>query len=198
MRRIVYALMVSLDGYVEGPDGGLGWSAPSEELHRHFNDMYLSGEIDTSLYGRRLYENMAAYWPTADENPSAPDVEVEFARAWKVLPKVVFSTTLASVGWNASLEREVVRERILELKARPGGDMDVGGADLAATFMRLGLIDDYRLYVHPVVLGGGKPMFPADVALDLELVGSRTFEGGVVMLHYRPAVQGEPNRPADT
>jgi dihydrofolate reductase len=193
VRRIVYAMMVSLDGYVEGPDGGLGWSAPSEDLHRHFNDMYLTGEIGASLYGRRLYENMAAYWPTADENPSAPDVEVDFARAWKELPKVVFSRTLESVGWNATLEREVIPERILELKARPGGDMDVGGADLAATFIRLGLIDEYRLYVHPVVLGGGKPMFPADVGLDLEHVGSRTFEGGVVLLRYRPAARGEAN-----
>jgi dihydrofolate reductase len=184
MRKIIYALGVSLDGYIEDADGSLDWSVPSEELHKHFNDQYLTGEIDTSLYGRRLYENMAAYWPAAHENPDTEPVAAEFARAWLALRKIVFSTSLESVDWNSTLKRDVVREEILELKAQPGGDMDLGGASLAASFLRLGLVDEVRLYVHPVVLGGGKPMFPPNVRLDFELAASRTFDGGVVMLRY--------------
>lgn len=185
MRKIIYAQMVSLDGFVEGPNGELDWSEPSEELHKHFNDQYLMGEIDTSLYGRRLYEEMAAFWPAADEDPATPGVVVEFSRLWKELPKIVFSKTLEEVDWNAELKREVVPEEIEALKAQPGGGMDVGGAELASTFIQHGLIDEYRLYIHPVVLGGGTPMFPPDENLNLELVETRTFGGGVVMLCYR-------------
>lgn len=187
MRKIIYAMGMSLDGYVEDADGGLDWSEPSEELHRHFNDLYLTGEIDTSLYGRRLYENMAAYWPAAAENPASGSVELEFAGAWMSQPKIVFSTSLDSVAWNSTLKREVVRDEIVALKAQSGGAIEVAGATLAATFLRLGLVDEIRQYIHPVVLGGGKPMFPVDVHLDLELVESRTFDGGVVMLRYLPA-----------
>lgn len=185
MRMLIYALSTSLDGYIEDSDGRLDWSVPSEELHQHFNDQYLTGEIDASIYGRRLYENMAAYWPTAGDNPRAERVELEFARLWMELKKIVFSTTLESVDFNSTLKREVIREEILELKAQPGGDLDIGGADLAATFLRMGLVDEIRLYVHPVVLGGGKPMFPPDLRLGLAFADSRTFEGGVVMLRYR-------------
>lgn len=186
MRKIIYAQMVSLDGFVAGPNGKLGWSAPGEELHQHFNDQYLTGQIDTSLYGRRMYENMAD-WPQVEANEAASDVEVEFARVWKQLPKVVFSTTLEDVKWNARLMRAVHPEEIEALKAQPGGDIDVGGADLAATFIRLGLVDEYRLYVHPVVLGGGTPMFPPGEKLNLRLEETRTFRCGVVLLRYRPA-----------
>lgn len=182
MRKIIYAQMVSLDGFVEGPDGELEWSAPGEELHRHFNDQYLTGAIDTSLYGRRLYENMAAYWPTVDG--SAPDIELEFARAWKKLPKIVFSTTLKRVKWNSILAQEVVPEEIETLKSQDGGDIDLGGADLAATFIRYGLVDEYRLYVHPVVLGGGTPMFPPNEQLGLKFAETQSFPCGVVLLRY--------------
>lgn len=196
MRKIIYALGVSLDSYIEDADGSLQWSVPSEELHQHFNDQYTSGEIDTSLYGRRLYENMAGYWPAAHENPDAAPVEAEYARMWVTLPKIVFSTTLDTVDWNSTLKREVVGDEILELKAQPGGAIEVAGADLAASFMRLGLIDEVRCYVHPVVLGGGKPMFPADVELDLEFIESRTFNGGVVMLRYAVSRTGSTGESA--
>jgi dihydrofolate reductase len=181
-------LGTSLDGYIEDADGSLDWSVPSEELHKHFNDQYLTGEIDTSLYGRRLYEIMSAYWPAARENPDTAPVEAEFARLWLALRKIVFSKSLESVDWNSTLKRDVVREEILELKAQPGSDIDLGGAELAVSFLRLGLVDEVRLYVHPVVLGGGKPMFPPDVRLDLEFAESRSFEGGIVMLRYVRAV----------
>ena len=190
MRKIIYALGTSLDAYIEDADGRLDWSVPSEELHQHFNNQYLTGEIDTSLYGRRLYENMAGYWPSAHGHPDISPVEAEYARIWVKLPKIVFSKTLDSVEWNSTLKREVVREEIEELKAQPGGDMDLGGADLAASFLRMGLVDEVRLYVHPVVLGGGTSMFPPGVRFGFEFAESRPFEGGVVMLRYASRSKG--------
>lgn len=188
MRKIIYSLMVSLDGYVEGPNGELNWSEPGEELHKHFNDQYLTGEIDTSLYGRKLYENMAGYWSQdfeTDMDPPAHEVEIEFARVWKAIPKIVFSKTLEKVEWNSTLLREVNPEEITQLKQQPGSNIDVGGATLASTFIKHRLIDEYRLYIHPVTLGEGKPMFPIGEQLNLELVETQTFACGVVMLKYQ-------------
>jgi dihydrofolate reductase len=184
MRKLVYAMSVSLDGFIEAANGDLSWSFPDEELHRHFNDR--ESTIDSYLYGRRLYENMAAFWPTADENPSAPKVEIEYARIWKNKPKIVFSKTLEQVGWNSRLVRGNVAEEVNTLKELPGGDMSVGGAGLASSLMQLGLIDEYHLYLHPVVLGAGKPMFRhLHDKIDLRLVDTHTFGSGVVLLRYR-------------
>ncbi len=131
---------------------------------------------------------MAAYWPTADENPAAPEHEVAYARMWKTMPKVVFSKTLAQVAWNSRLVRGDLAEEVARLKAQPGLTMSVGGAGLAASCMRLGLIDEYRLYLHPVVLGGGKAMFGTlTQPVALELVENRPFGRGVVLLRYRRA-----------
>jgi dihydrofolate reductase len=186
MRKVTYGMSVSLDGYIEAPDGDLSWSFPDEELHQHFNDR--EAMIDTYLYGRRLYENMAAFWPTADENPTAPQHEIEYARIWKSKPKIVFSKTLDQVGWNSRLVRGNIAEEVRQLKEQPGKDMSVGGAGLASSFMQLDLIDEYWLYVHPVVLGAGKPMFgPLAGKIDLQLVAARTFGSGVVLLRYRSA-----------
>jgi dihydrofolate reductase len=186
MRKVTYGMSVSLDGYIEAPDGDLSWSFPDEELHQHFNDR--EAMIDTYLYGRRLYENMAAFWPTADENPTAPQHEIEYARIWKSKPKIVFSKTLDQVGWNSRLVRGNIAEEVRQLKEQPGKDMSVGGAGLASSFMQLDLIDEYWLYVHPVVLGAGKPMFgPLDEEIDLQLVETRTFGSGVMLLRYRRA-----------
>ncbi len=146
MGTIIYAMSVSLDGFIEAANGDIAWSAPDEELHRHFNEMEQA--IDLHLYGRGLYENMAAYWPTGDENPAAPEHEVAYARLWKTMPKVVFSKTLAQVSWNSRLVRGDLGEEVARLKAQPGLTMSVGGAGLAASCMRLGLIDEYRLYLH--------------------------------------------------
>jgi dihydrofolate reductase len=184
MRKVTYGMSVSLDGFIEARNGDLSWSFPDEELHQHFNDR--EAMIDTYLYGRGLYENMAAFWPTADENPSAPEVEIEYARIWKSKPKIVFSKTLDEVGWNSRLVRGNIAEEVNQLKEQPGKDMGVGGANLAATFMQLGLIDEYWLYIHPVILGGGKRMFGAlQDRIDLELVETRRFGSGVVLLRYR-------------
>jgi dihydrofolate reductase len=184
MRKVIYAMSVSLDGFIEDRNGDLDWSFPDEELHRHFND--LESTIDIQLYGRGLYENMAAFWPTADEDSSAPDFVIEYARIWKSMPKVVFSRTLDQVGWNSRLVRGSIVEEVNKLKAQPGKDMSVGGAGLAASFTQLGLIDEYRLYIHPVVLGGGKPMFgQLPDKIILKLVETRRFGSGVVLLRYR-------------
>src|SRR6266480_7240558 len=187
MRKLIYSMGVSLDGFIAGPDGEIDWSAPDEELHRFHNQQ--ARETGPHLYGRRLYEEMR-YWETAEENPSAPEHELEFARIWKKLPKIVFSKTLEKVEGNARLVRDGVAEEAAKLKDQPGKDLAVGGAGLASTLIALGLVDEYRLFVSPVVLGGGTPYFPAlDERIDLELVETRTFGSRVVFIRYRdPAV----------
>jgi len=126
MRKVIYAMSVSLDGFIEATNRDLSWSFPDEELHKHFNDRETM--IDIHLYGRRLYENMAAYWPTADENPSAPKYEIEYARIWKNKPKIVFSKTLDQVGWNSKLIRGNIAGEVKTLKEQPGIETRTFGA----------------------------------------------------------------------
>jgi dihydrofolate reductase len=185
MPKLIYSMGVSLDGFIAGPDGEIDWSAPDEELHRFHNEQMR--ETGAHLCGRRLYEVMT-YWETADENPSLPEHELEFARIWKDTPKIVFSTTLEQVEGNARLVRDSVAEEVAKLKEQPGKDLAVGGAGLASTFIRLGLVDEYRLFVSPVLLGGGTPYLPAlDERIDLELVETQTFGSRVVYVRYRRA-----------
>jgi dihydrofolate reductase len=179
-------LSVSLDGFIEGPNREIDWHMVDEELHSHFNEV-LAG-MGAFLNGRVTHELMAEFWPTADEDPASSPAMAEYARIWREMPKIVFSKTLDRNDWNTTVLRDVVPEEIEELKAQPGGDLALGGADLAATFMAHDLIDEYRLYVHPIVLGQGKPLFrpsEADTVTELELVETRTFASGVVLLHYR-------------
>jgi dihydrofolate reductase len=185
MRKLIYSMGVSLDGFIAGPGGEIDWSAPDEELHRFHNQQ--AREVGVQLYGRRLYETMI-FWETAGENPSAPEHELEFARIWKDTPKVVFSRTLEKVEGNARLARDGAAEELARLKEQPGKDLAVGGAGLASTFIELDLVDEYRLFVSPVVLGGGTPYFPArDERIGLELIETRTFGSRVVYLRYRRA-----------
>jgi dihydrofolate reductase len=179
---------VSLDGFIAAPDGEIDWSAPDEELHRFHNQQ--ARETGAHLYGRRLYEVMR-YWETAEENPSAPEHELEFARIWKDTTKIVFSKTLEKVEGNAKLVGDNVAEEVARLKEEPGNDLAVGGAGLASTFIKLGLIDEYRLFVSPVVLGGGTPYFPAlDERINLELVETRTFGSRVIYFRYQRVEDG--------
>jgi dihydrofolate reductase len=183
MRKIVLWIAVSLDGFIEGPRRQIDWHRVDEELHAHMNEGL--GTMSAFLQGRVTHELMADYWPTADEDQDAPAVVVEFARIWRDMPKIVYSTTLERTDWHTTTAREVVPAEIAALKAQPGGDMVVGGADLAATFLRLGLIDEYRIYVHPVTIGAGKPLFPvSDTITPLRLVETHAFGNGVVMLRY--------------
>jgi len=183
MRHVIYSMGVSLDGFVAGPGGEIDWSAPDEELHRFHNEQ--TRELGVHICGRRLYEAML-YWETADQNPSATEFELEFARIWQALPKVVFSRTLETVEGNARLATGDAAGEVARLKEQPGGDLAVGGAGLAATFTQLGLIDEYRLFVSPVVLGGGTRFFaPLHDRIELELVETRTFGSRVVYMRYR-------------
>jgi dihydrofolate reductase len=183
MRKLIYSMGVSLDGFVAGPKGEIDWSAPDEELHRFHNEQ--TRDLGAYLCGRRLYEVMT-YWETADENPSATEYELEFARIWKNLPKRVFSNTLEKVEGNATLARDGIAAEVAKLKQQPGKDLAVGGAGLAATCITLGLVDEYRLFVSPIILGGGTRFFPdLEDAINLELVETRTFGSRVVYVRYR-------------
>ena len=182
MRKLIYSMGMSLDGFIAGPGGEIDWSAPDEELHQFHNDQ--TRELGAHFCGRRLYEEMT-YWETADANPSASEIEIEFARFWQDLPKIVFSKTLTQVEGNARLATGGIAEEVAALKQQPGKDLAVGGAGLASSFTKLGLIDHYRLFVSPVVLGAGTPYFPVlDERIELELIETRTFGSRVVYLRY--------------
>jgi dihydrofolate reductase len=182
VRRIIMMMSVSVDGYFESTDRELTWQLIDEELHRHFNTEL--AQMSAFLDGRVTYELMAGYWPTADEDPANAGPVAEFAAIWRDMPKVVYSRTLDQADWNTAIAREVVPSQIEALKSQPGGDMAIGGADLGATFGRLNLIDEYRLYVHPVLLGAGHRLFPAGPPVRLHLTETRTFASGVVLLRY--------------
>ena len=186
MRSVTYSMSVSLDGYIVGPDGDITAPPPDEEVWRSVTDEIR--EVGVHLMGRRLYETML-YWETADQDPSLDDSELEWAALWKPLPKVVFSATLSAVQGNARLASGALAEEIERLRAEPGeGEIAIGGATLAAEAAALGLIDEYRAMVYPVLVGGGIPYFPQrERRVDLELVETRTFSSSVVYLRYRVA-----------
>jgi dihydrofolate reductase len=195
-RALVYSMGVSLDGFVAGPDREIDWAAPDDELHRFHNEQ--TRAVDAHLLGRRLYEEML-YWETAADGVAAtggggaaadaPELggpQLEFAAIWKRLPKVVFSRTLDRVEGNAGLATDDLAVEVAKLKEQPGGgDLAIGGAGLAAKAIELDLVDEYRPFVSPVVLGGGTPYLPRGVRLDLELLETRTFASRVVYLRYR-------------
>ena len=182
-RKLIYSMGVSLDGFIAGPGGDITWSAPDEELHRFHNQQ--AREVDVDLHGRRLYEVMKA-WETIEEQRAVPDYMLEFARIWKATPKVVFSKTLEKVEGNARLVRDNAAEEVARLKQQPGKDLAVGGAGLASTLIKAGLVDEFRLFISPVMLGAGTAYFPRlDEKIDLELLESRTFGSRVVYVRYR-------------
>jgi dihydrofolate reductase len=183
MRRIVFSLSVTLDGFFEGPEHEIDWSRVDDELMAHMNDRFR----DTSLYltGRITHELMAEAWSATGADPDAPPLAAEFASLWLPTPKLVFSRTIDTAECNASVRREVDVEEIRALQREPGGDMVLGGPDLARTFRELDLIDEYSVYVHPVLIGRGRPMFqPVDGRTGLALADVLTFGNGVVRLRY--------------
>jgi dihydrofolate reductase len=183
VRKLIYSLSVSLDGFIADRSGAIDWSAPDPELRRFFNDQ--ARGLGAELYGRGLYEDMQV-WETLDQRPGATPEVVAFAKLWRATPKVVFSTTLERVKGNARLVRENVVEEVRRLKAKDGGDLAVGGAGLAASLIPHGLVDEYRPLIHPVILGGGTPFFPPlEERISLELVETQTFGSRVVYVRYR-------------
>lgn len=197
MRKIVLMMSISLDGYIEGPGRDISWHRVDEELHRHANDTV--ARMGGLLHGRVMYELMAGYWPTADADPEAAPVTTDFARVWRDTPKVVYSRTLRHADWNTTIAREVVPEEVRALKEQPGGDLGLGGAEIAAAFLRHDLVDEFHIYVHPVLVGDGKPLFPRTdprTATSLRLIESRTFANGVVLLrHERLQPEARPDVP---
>ncbi len=186
MRSVTYSMAMSLDGYVVGPDGSFDWTPPDEEVFNLATDEVR--KVGVHLLGRRLYETML-YWETTDQNPSLDYSTLEFAAIWRALPKVVFSTTLSVVQGNARLASGGLEEEIERLRAEAAeGDIAIGGATLATEAAALGLIDEYRVRVCPVLVGGGRPFFPHhEDRVNLELIESRTFNSKVVYLRYRVA-----------
>jgi dihydrofolate reductase len=178
--KVVYSMTSSLDGYIEGPDGNFDWSVPSEELHRFHNERV--AKTGAHLLGRNLYETMV-YWETPD--PDWGEIEVEFAGIWQALPKIVFSSTLDAVEGKTRLATGSIEEELARVRSETEGDIGLGGATLAAAFARLDLIDEYDVFVAPVIVGGGKPFFPPlDDKQDLKLAETRTFGDKVVNLRY--------------
>lgn len=182
-RKLVLMNSVSLDGFYADLDRGLAWQSVDAELHGHFNAWLADAGV--FLEGRITYELMAGYWPTADQDPDAPPTIVEYAQIWRDKTKIVYSRTLDAVADpKATIAREVDPDHINALKAEPGGDLIIGGANLVATFARHGLIDEYRIYVHPVMLGAGLPLFGPGLVGTLRLVEHHVFNSGVVLLRY--------------
>ncbi|MFG1925227.1 dihydrofolate reductase family protein [Cryptosporangium sp. NPDC048952] len=183
MRKLIYGMNVSLDGYITAPGEDHDWSAPSDELFQFWLDQELA--ITQFLYGRKLWEEMSSFWPTGDQSPDATPAQIAFAVNWRDTPKVVFSSTIDKVDWNARLFTGDAVEEIARLKAEDGGPMRVGGATLAGAAMRAGLVDEYEIVTHPALVGGGAPFFTTlDRRVMLDLVETRTFPGGVVLTRY--------------
>ena len=186
MGKLIYLLNTSIDGFIETMDHSLDWSVVDDELHAWFNDE--TRALDATLYGRRVYEVMAAYWPTGEDDPQATETTREFARIWNRMPKIVFSSTLERVDHNSRLVRGDVAAVLKDLRREFDGDLGVAGPNLAGQFVRRGLVDEYRIVVHPVVLGSGTPFWPKlDAPLRLRPVETRRFESGVELRSYVPS-----------
>jgi dihydrofolate reductase len=183
LAKLIYSAITSLDGYVADEDGKFDWAAPDEEVHRFVND--LERPIGTYLYGRRMYEVMV-YWETAHTLPDQPPFVQDFAEIWQAADKIVYSRTLETVSSaRTRIEREFVPEAVQQMKAIAGRDLTVGGPELAAQAIKARLVDEYHLFVTPIVVGGGKRSLPNHVRLELELLDERRFGSGAVHLHYR-------------
>ena len=183
MARLIYSAITSLDGYIADEDGNFDWAAPDDEVHGFVND--LERPVGTYLYGRRMYEVMVAWEPT-DAFADQPPVAQAYAQIWHEADKVVFSRTLKAVASaRTRIERDFDPEAIRQLKAAARRDISVGGPELAAQAIQAGLVDEFHLFVTPVLVGGGTPALPVHVNVKLELLAERRFGGGVVYLHYR-------------
>jgi dihydrofolate reductase len=185
MRTVIYSMLVSLDGYIAGPNGEIAGHGVDEEFHTFAND--LQHRIDTYLFGRRMYEVMS-YWDTVGDDPNVEEVEREFAHLWSQKLKIVFSSTLESINGNARFAESDLEEEIARLRSQPGRDIAIGGATLAASAIERDLVDEFWLFVQPVLVGGGTPYFPSlNRPLQLQLAETRSFGSGVVYLRYTRA-----------
>jgi dihydrofolate reductase len=186
MARLIYSAITSLDGYVADEHGNFDWAEPDDEVHAFVNDCERS--VGTYLYGRRMYETMI-YWETASTDVDQPPVARDYTQIWRSADKVVYSTTLATVGSERTrIEREFDPEAVRRLKAAATRDVSVGGPHLAAVAIAAGLVDEYHFFVNPIVVGGGNAALGDHVRVELELLDERRFGNGVVYLRYRTRV----------
>jgi dihydrofolate reductase len=182
MAKLTYSAITSLDGYVADQDGSFDWAAPNDEVHAFVNDLERS--VGTYLYGRRMYEVMVAWetMPLAGQ----PAVVRDFAEIWRAADKVVYSKTVETASSaRTRIERDFDPDAVRQMKASAELDITVGGPDLAAQVIKAGLVDEFHLFVAPIVVGGGQRSFPDHVRVELELLDERRFGNGVVHLHYR-------------
>jgi dihydrofolate reductase len=183
MARLIYTAIASLDGYVEDREGKFDWAEPDEEVHAFVND--LERPVGTYLYGRRMYETMAV-WETDPIFAEHSPVTRDFAEIWKAADKIVYSRTLETpFTARTRIERDFDADAVRRIKAASGSDLTVAGAELAASAFRAGLVDECRLLLAPVLVGGGKRALPEDVRLKLDLLDERRFGSGMVFLRYR-------------
>src|ERR687886_89175 len=183
MAKLIYSAITSLDGYVADEDGNFDWAAPDEEVHTFVNDLERS--VGTYLYGRRIYQVMDV-WETDHTLAYHSPVTRDFAQIWQAADKIVYSKTLETVSTTRTrIERDFDPEVVRQMKARAGRDISVGGPELAAQAIDAGLVDEWHLFVAPIVVGGGKHSLPDNVRLHLELVDERRFGNGMVYLYYR-------------
>jgi dihydrofolate reductase len=183
MAKLIYSAITSLDGYVADKDGNFDWAAPSEDVHAFVNQLERS--VGTYLYGRRMYETMAS-WETAHNRPESSPLELDYAEVWQAADKLVYSRTMADVSSaRTRIEREFDPDSVRKLKESAGRDLSVGGAELAAQAIKDGLVDEYHLFINPIVVGGGTSALPDNIRLVLELLDEHRFSSGVVHLHYR-------------
>jgi dihydrofolate reductase len=181
--QLIYSAITSLDGYVADADGSFDWAEPDEEVHSFVND--LQRPFGTYLYGRRMYQTMV-YWETAHTLAAQPSFIKDFTEIWQAADKVVYSKTLKTVSSaRTRIERDFDPEAIRRMKMSTEADIAVGGADLAAQAITARLVDEYHLFVAPIVVGGGTPFLPDNVRVELDLRDERRFAKGVVYLHYR-------------
>ena len=182
MAKLIYSALTSLDGYVADANGNFDWAEPDEEVHTSVND--LERQVGTYLYGRRMYEVLVA-WETMDLADQAPFIR-DYAEIWRGSDKIVYSTTLQAVSSaRTRIERDFDPEAVRQMKASAGRDISVGGPHLAARAIEAGLVDEFHLFLTPIVVGGGTRALPDDVRVKLELLDERRFGNGVVHLHYR-------------
>jgi dihydrofolate reductase len=187
MAKLIYSAIASLDGYTADERGDFDWAAPDGEVHAFVNDLHRP--VGTYLYGRRMYETMA-YWETAHTRAGLPPVALDFARVWQAADKVVYSRTLAHVSSaRTRIERDFDPGAVRAVKAAADRDLTVGGPHLAAEAIRHGLVDEWQLFLAPVVVGGGTRALPDRVRVPLELIEERRFRGGMVYLCYRTAAR---------
>ena len=182
MSRLIYSAIASLDGYVADEDGRFDWSAPDEEVHALVNE--LARSIGTYLLGRRMYE-VLAYWDDPPDLDEQPAVIRDYAEIWQAQDKIVYSSTLETAPTaRTRIERTFDPDAVRQLKAQSDRDLSVGGPDLAAQAIRAGLVNEYQLFLVPVVVGGGTYFLPRESRIELELVDERRFRNGTVFLHY--------------